>query len=98
MEIKNLKELCSFLNSVKEDYENLFFLERDEISEEEYFKKKGVVLDSLPVFGADIDDTRDIWSWDDENLLIMDDDANALNFFKVVSKADWYNYEYEDEE
>ena len=67
MTFNSLQELCDWLNEV----------EAENIDLDEYCKEKGIDLYDLPCFGGkEIKDTLDIYSWDEDNILVPNDDGD----------------------
>ena len=79
-ELENLDQLCERLNLI---WELQGWNKRNGV--DDYYPR----LDNLPVYSDnEPDDTVEIWSWDDERLLVNAEDVSEDDF-KIVSIAEW---------
>jgi hypothetical protein len=71
-----LRELCDSINDFRAASD-------DETDDENELKRRGVDMCALPLFGGpEPQDTTNIWSWDEDSLMIADDDGDM----KIVDR------------
>lgn len=68
----SLRELCDAINEFRDASD-------DEADDENELKRRGVDLCQLPAFGGpEPRDTTNVWSWDEDSLMIANGDMEII--------------------